>query len=49
MPGIRGDALTPQVSVIIPAHDVADWLVGSVGSALAQNTPIEVIGASRHS
>ena len=43
MPGIRGDALTPQVSVIIPAHDVADWLVGSVGSALAQNTPIEVI------
>ena len=35
--------MTPLVSVIIPAHGVADWLVASVGSALSQGVPVDVI------
>ena len=37
------DRPTPLVSVVIPAHGVAAWVVGSVASALDQPVPLEVI------
>ena len=33
----------PEVTVVIPAHGVARWLVGCVASALAQGDHVEVI------
>ena len=34
---------SPEVSVIIPAYGVAEWIVGSVASVLAQSVSLEVI------